>query len=510
MSTYYTKICEEFNSGDELMKAIVLNKAVIYYCLAQALVQHNESYKAVESDKGKNTADHLLADTLTVLRRQVKYNKLELRIQDGRVLVNKQTPDLFEYLSGLYSLVTDTSPVNPRYQENLEFEARLVNGQGFRKIYPLKESILAALHTFGCKDQQDKEDIFDESLLVFWKKLTQGEIGVYFSGNSQKLENCRVYNRKFYQNSKLSTFLNGISKNIFLNKTRTTGYQEFRNNNIELQGQEDLLPADTATETPALTLFLYYRHQVEERKLRTMVSILQYDCNLEDKEVRQLTGITNTRIHSSRLRAHFSEWYYRNIHHVPELLDVAHEYLLQRELKQKKLNEKIRVIDLHRRGSLNYLDIRVFKEEFRTIPEFRQYNCIFKYEFYFTTVGKPSALTGLPDEKRMRSLMELYKEGLYRLPNYQAILFLLFYGSDEPSTIILSLLATLKQELQQLSTPGEGSPELKRLLQQAFPADENELISELYKTNRELFDRFTTENDFVQMIEENEHAQGVF
>ncbi|MEI6061254.1 MAG: hypothetical protein WCR72_11130, partial [Bacteroidota bacterium] len=218
----------------------------------------------------------------------------------------------------------------------------------------------------------------------------------------------------------------------------------------------------------------------------------------------------NTRIHSSRLRAHFSEWYYRNIHHVPELLDVAHEYLLQRELKQKKLNEKIRVIDLHRRGSLNYLDIRVFKEEFRTIPEFRQYNCIFKYEFYFTTVGKPSALTGLPDEKRMRSLMELYKEGLYRLPNYQAILFLLFYGSDEPSTIILSLLATLKQELQQLSTPGEGSPELKRLLQQAFPADENELISELYKTNRELFDRFTTENDFVQMIEENEHAQGVF
>lgn len=510
MNSYYENLCKEYKSGDDLMKAIVSNRAVVYYYLTQVLISGSNWYRKIEQKEGKSLADQLLTDTLLVFRRQIKNNKVALRIQDRIIFTQKDNLELADYLTNLFSLITDTSICNPLHEKSHEFELTLVNGQGFQKVYELKESILGALQNFGCKDPDDKEEIFDESLLVFWKKLQEGEVGIFFAANNSKLENCRVFNRKFYQNSKLSTYLSGIAKNIFLNRTRTSAFQVSKNKTTEITDYDNFIPATEVIDTPALFLFLFYRNMVEERKLRTVISLLQYDCNLEDKEVRQLTGITNTRIHSSRLRAYFSEWYYKNIHRIPELLDVAHEYLAQREQKKQKLNEKIRAIDLYRRASLNYLDLNVFKEEFRTIPEFRQYYRIFKYIFYFTSVGKPSALSGLPDEKKMRSLIEIYKSGLYTLSKFQAILFLLFYGSDEPVEIIINLLKCLKQELLQQDMDAETTGDLRTELQISTPDNEIRLKDEIYKTNRGLFTCFSNDTNFTNLIYENETVQRTF
>ena len=504
VKAYYEKICKEYNSADDLMKAIVSNRTMIYYFLTQVIVLGNDTYKNIELKKGKIIADQLLTDTLMVFRRQVKDEKVILQMQGGKVFVKKENLELFDYLANLISLVMDTSPCNILHEKSNEFEQKLVNGQGFSKVYDLKETILGALHNFGCKESEDKEEIFDESLLVFWKKLQQGEVGIYFTANYTKLENCRVFNRKYYQNSKLSTFLSGIAKNIFLNKTRTSEFQVSRNSTVEITAQNDTFSGNNESETPALFLFLYYRNMVEERKLRTVISILQYDCNLEDKEVRQLIGIANTRIHSSRLRSRFFEWYQDNLHQIPELLDAAHDYLSKRELKKANLNAKIRTVDLYRRSSLSYLDLNVFKEEFRTIPEFRQYYRIFKYVYYFTSVGKPSALSGLPDEKTMRSLLEIYKTGLFDLPKNHALLYLLFYGSDEPVGIIINLLKSLEQELIQLEQDAEPFGYSDSLFENTFQDAEATLKDKIYGTNKVLFSYFDADKTFTNLIHENE------
>ena len=492
------------------MEAIVLNKAVVYYFLSQALMLGDSIYKETEQKAGKATANQLLSETLLVFRRQIKHKKLALRISASKVLVNKDNLDLFDYLANLFSLIRETGPVNPYYNKNHEFEQQLVKGPAFRKVYEVKDSILNALHSFGCKEQEDKEEIFDESLLVFWKKLCEGEVGIFFSTNNQKPENCRVFNKLFYQNSKLSTYLSGIAKNIFLNKTRTSEYQISRSNQVEISDSVVLNPVQAQADTPALFLFLYYRNMVEDRKLRTIISLLQYDCNLEDREVRQLIGINNSRIHSSRLRAHFSEWYYNNINRVPELVDAAHDYLLQREEKKEMLNKKIRAVDSYIRHSLNYLDLNIFKEEFRAIDEFKKHFRIFKYIFYFASAGKPSSLSGLPDEKTLRSLMEIYKEVLFDLPRHNAILNLLFYGTDEPNDLIISLLNSLSLELESQDSDSVSGAELTKQLKENLPANVTTLKEAIYNTNKTLFNRFSADTNFTQLIYENETLQRAF
>ncbi len=505
MKTYYEKICKEYNSADDLMKAIVLNKTMVYYFLIQVLVLGNDTYKNIEINKGKDNADQLLTDTLMVFRRQVKDEKVVLQVHGGKVFVKKDNLELFDYLANLISLVMETSPCSVFYDKCIEFETKLISGQGFSKIYDLKETIFGALQSFGCRESEDKEEIFDESLLVFWKKLQQAEVGIYFTANYPKLENCRVFNRKYYQNSKLSTFLSGIAKNIFLNRTRTSEFQVSRNSTVEITDQDEAITGNSELETPALFLFLYYRNMVEERKLRTVISLLQYDCNLEDKEVRQLIGISNTRIHSSRLRSHFFDWYQDNLHQIPELLDAAHDYLAKRELKKENLNAKIRTIDLYRRASLNYIDLNIFREEFRSIPEFRQHYLIFNHVYYFISAGKPSALAGLPGEKTMRALLEIYKTRLFDLPQNQALLLLLFYGSDEPAEIIVNLLNCLEQELLQLEPNSESIGNGKGLtLKNAVPSDKDTLKDEIYKTNKKLYSNLEADNIFTKMILENE------
>jgi hypothetical protein len=447
---------------------------------------------------------------LLAFRRQVKGDKIALRFEGETIFTSRENLELAGHLAKLFAIVVDTSPVNPAYRLSRELEKQLSDGQGFREIYQLKGPVLNALHTFGCRDLDDREEIFHESLIVFWKKVREGEVGIYFSAESLNPEHCRVFSPAFYQNSKLSTYLTGIAKNIFLNKTRASDYQVSRNSIAESIEPDALNQVATEVETPALILFLFFRIMVENRKLRTLISLLQYDCNLEDKEVRQLIGINNARIHSCRLRNRFFEWYSGNICRIPELLDAAHDYLEGRELKKQTLNLKIRAIDMYCRDSQSSLDMSVFKEEFRTVTEFMQLHLLFKYVFYFSSVGKPSALNGLPDEKNLRTLMGIYKEKLFGLPQYRAILFLLYYGSDEPDYALVELMKGLGTELHELASTDGGAKELARQLQENAPENVSLFGDEMYKTNKALLVQLNGENDFLKMICENETVQATF
>ncbi|MFZ4414347.1 MAG: hypothetical protein ACOYOV_14785, partial [Bacteroidales bacterium] len=139
-----------------------------------------------------------------------------------------------------------------------------------------------------------------------------------------------------------------------------------------------------------------------------------------------------------------------------------------------------------------------------TIPEFRQYYRIFKYVYYFSSVGKPSALSGLPDEKMMRAMFEIFKTGLFDLPQNQALLQLLFYGSDEPVEIIINLLKSLEQELMQLEHDPESIIEANNRKKNAFPCEEATLKDEIYNTNKKLFKYFEADKKFTYLIHENE------
>jgi hypothetical protein len=247
-------------------------------------------------------------------------------------------------------------------------------------------------------------------------------------------------------------------------------------------------------------MFLYYRNYVEPRKLRTVISLLQYDCNLEDREVRQLIGINNARIHSSRQRSHFMDWYEQNLNNAPAIFDASHDYFLRRENKRSRLNEKIRTIDQFDRNKINHVDLEKFREEFRSNPEFRQHYRIFKHVYYLVSTGKQSGLSGLPDEKSLRAMMDAYKEVMFGLPNYQSVLFLLFYGADEPDETIIGLLKGLHPELAELE---QDSDPLKRLLDQLEehqPANNQDLTNEEYASNCSLFAGLSVKDNFINMV----------
>ncbi|NVO19570.1 MAG: hypothetical protein HXX13_07710 [Bacteroidetes bacterium] len=485
------------------MNAINSNKAIAYYCLSQLIIQSCEGYANIALKAGKEAADDLLTQVLLVFHRQVKHGKTELKYKNGLILTAKDDRELLSHLSELLSITYQTNPLNPSYPKASEFSSALVNGRGFQKILNFKGLIFNTLNSCGCSEPDDREEILNESLITFWKKLGCGEIGLYFTGNDINLENCKVFNYRFYQNSKLSTFLAGIAKNIFFNRTRTSAFQLSLNSTAEITEESS---SEQEPESPALFLFLYYRQYLEERKLRTIISILQYDCNLEDKEVRQLLGINNARIHSSRLRAGFAEWYEQNIRRTHEILDNAHEYLVLRESKKEQLNEKIRTIDLYNRSSLPYLNLGIFKEEFRSIPEFRQNRNIFNTMFYFASTGKPSALAGLPDEKPLRDLLEIFKTALFSLKQLKAIHLLLFYGSDEPRQAVLQLFSHLLVELNHSNGENREGYELVKQLTESGNMDEEWLSNDLYSTNRILFSKFSDIKDFMNILQANETA----
>jgi hypothetical protein len=500
MKSYYQEILNAFHDDEGIKTAVLSNNTLIYKYLSWIIMQNSTQYRSVSIKEGTKKADELLMDTLVIFRRKLSKNKLELLTHKERIYINNNRTELVEFLLSLFFLIYEISDLNAANIHSGEFEASLKRGRSFQKLFELKTMVFSTLHEAGCKIQQDKEDIFSESLVIFWKKILDGEIGIYFSGKPDNMDHCHAYNRKLYQNSKMSTYLSGIAKNIFLNRTRTAEFRMLKSDAEALQEKSDRDLFTDEGVNQVETMFLYYRNFVEPRKLRTAISLLQYDCNLEDKEVRELIGINNARIHSSRQRAHFSEWYDQNLNNIPAILDASHDYFSRRETRKTRLNEKIRTIDLFGRNKINHVDLGKFREEFRSNLEFNQFHQVFKNAYYLVSTGKPSGLSGLPDEKTLRTMMDDFKTVMFRLPNFQSILFWLFYGAEEPDETIIDLFKGLHPELAELE---QDSVVLKRLISQLnehLPADQAELTDDVYASNSNLFTHLSTENNFINLV----------
>lgn len=509
MSTSYIKLLDEFNSGADVMKAIVSNNTTIYYYITEIIIFSSNVYRNIETREGKKVAGKLLMESLIIFRRQVKFRKIGITIAREKLYIDKNKTELALYLDQLLSLTYDISNYNQVYNQSGEFEMKLTNGKGYNKILKIKGSILSSLYGFGCKNDQDKEEIFNECLIVFWQKLISNQVGFYLSGKADKPDNYHVYNKKFYQNSKLSTYLTGIAKNIFLNRIKSVKFSESFSDDVEDKDMTD--PEIHLSENSLFFMFLYYRAFIEPRKLRSVISVLQYDCSLEDKEVRQLIGINNARIHSCRLRSNFHEWYNKNLNNTHIIFDKASAYLSEREAKSKKLNEKIRIITSFQKNAITWkIDLSIFREEFRTDDDFRKFHQVFKYLFYLSYIGKPSNLAGLPDEKMLRDLMDIYKNGVFGLPGYKSLIFSFYYGSEEPEKIIISLMKNLYFELTGLDQNPDSVKRLAIQLEGNIPFDETDLTNKIYETNCILFSHFSGEKNFLNMISKNESYQRTF
>lgn len=505
MNQIYKKILGNFSSNKDFVRALLENNKIIYLYLSQILMLNNPTYKSLLSKEGRTPAEHIVMDSLIVFRRQVKHKKIDIFYKGKKIVIkNKSGQELSDYLSNLFLLIYKTSNLNPAYQQSEKFATKLKDGSGIAKLYELKNSILGSLRNFGCTNQQDQEDILQESLVLFWKKIIDGEFGIYYSDTKDNIENCHVYNSKFYQNSKLNTFLTGIARNLFLNRTRSSEYKSASDIEPDIVLEKKYELPEMEQVSPTLLMFYYYRCFVEKRNLRTIISILRQDCMLEENEIKNILGINNARIHSSRLKAHFLEWYDQNENKEHEISDLAHEYFRQRELKKIQLNEKIRTIDRYHRNKNNHIDLDIYQEEFKTLIEFTENSLTFKQTFYFASIGKLSALTGLPDEKLLKESMNIFKKKLDKLQNIQVIFFLLFYGSDEPSQVMIELIKNLYLELKE-------SPQNQRLVSQLFDPlekheslDQSALTNKLYQTNCLLFDILSKESSFKKLTTQDE------
>jgi hypothetical protein len=509
MSMSYARLLNDFTSGTDIMNAIVSNNASIYYYIAEIMIFGSDTYRNTENRAGRQVAEKLLLESLIILRRQLKYGKLALTIERDVIYTDRNKTELIHHLDQLLMLNYEIGHYNQVHNQSGDFERKLINGQGYHKILKLKGAIIRSLYSFGCKNDDDKEEIFNECLVVFWQKLICNQVGFYVSGKTDKPDNYHVYNKKFYQNSKLSTYLTGIAKNIFMNRIKSVKITEPVS--ADLPDKDMGNPEIHLSENPLIFMFLYYRVFVEPRKLRTVISILQYDCNLEDKEVRQLIGINNARIHSCRLRCNFHEWYSKNLNFSHVIFDKASGYLEDRESKTVKLNEKIRVISSYRESAnLWKVDLGIFREEFRTNDDFKRFHQVFRYLVYLSYTGKSANLAGLPDEKLLRDMMGIYKNGLSLLPGYKSLIFLFYYGSEEPGNIIINLLNNLSNELAGLDQNPEAVRHLVSQLENNSPSDASDLTNKIYETNCTLFSHFSGEKDFLNMIKENESCQRTF
>lgn len=504
MNSVYRKLLDKFGTEKEIMEAILTNHPLIYYLLSRLAVVECESYKQLERRDSRTAADRTLSECLVIFRRQIKFGKADILIKGDSIMVGKNRTGLAEFLNELIQLVFETSPLNPMHEFAADYQHKLIKGQGYQSLYQLKNLVEQTLHTSGCTRQEDKEDIFNESLLVLWKKLQQGEAGIYFTNNMKSIDHCRIYNRTLYQQSKIGTFLAGISRNIFMNLTRNPEYVASRNYSCELDPETLNESAEPDPDNLVLLMFLFYRACIESRKLRSVISILQYDCNLEDKEVQRVLALNNTRIHSSRLRAHFYEWHSRHMTDIPSFLDASSSYFAQRDEKKEMINRKIRAIHLYERTSHTKMDLEMFREEFGSDTDFSRYYPVFKYMYYFISTGKSSSLAGLADEKSLREMMELFKKDLFSLPSFQTLCLLLFYGSDEPAGIITSLMQSLLTELDE---PAQETSELTRHLSEFFSTGTASLSKEIYNANNSLFRTMTEDTPFIKHINTHETAQ---
>jgi hypothetical protein len=509
MSTAYSRILNEYSNGTDLMKAILENAAKFYFLVTEVMLFQSREFKKIETHEGYQTAKELLAESLIILRRQLKYGKITLMVSDGKILIEKYKNEFFDHLDQLLSLLSDIRISDRENKIADVFDSKLINGQAFRQIQKLKGAVTRSLFSFGCTNDVEKEEIYNECLVIFWQKLMKKEIGYYIRGRSDKPESYHVFNRQFYQNSKLSTFLIGIAKNIFLNRIKTVKRTETMTDDLSSVEAENY--QINPSENSLVSMFLYFRAFIEPRKLRSVISILQYDCNLEDKDVRQLLGINNARIHSCRLRSNFHEWYGNNRNNTHLIFDKATGYLSGRTFKTGKLNDKFRTITTYIETPMKWkIDLGIFREEFRSLDDFVKFHRVFRFLIYFSYCGKPSAMAGSPDEKSMREMLEAFKKILFSIPEYQTLLFLFYYGSEEPEKTIVSYLQNLSRELMDLGQNPEPASFLSAQLEKNSPVDESDLQNKIYETNCNLFSHCFAVKELITKIITNEPGQRAF
>ena len=504
MPSVYNKIVAGFENESRVTDALISNHPLIYRYMVEMMMDHSNAFQDLKDKVGRIPLNKILSDTLIIFRRQVKHQKIELSVFGEKIFLKRSRTGLLEHLEQLLTSIHNINEYERMIKQSGRHGLNLANGRGYEKILKYRSSVFNTLYHIGCKDESDREEIFNECLVVLWQKLTSDQVGLYFTGKEDKLDNCHVYNKRFYQGSRLITFLTGIAKNIFLNRIKSATIHRAETADLPDESSPDT--ETDPTENPLFFMFLFFRAFVETRKLRVIISILQYDCGLEDKEVRQMIGINNARIHSCRLRSSFHEWYDQNFNNVHLVYDQASAYLEERKSRVKKLNEKIKYVSLYRKIKIDQqIRLDLFQEEFRTREEFETYHQIFKHLFYLSSAGRSSSLAGLPDEKHLRALMDLYKAGLFALKGPQSLLYLFYYGSEEPENTMITLLEDLHEELSTIDQNQGSVMHLTEQLSTFHLADTTDLTNKLYETNRDLFGHLLTNTGFISMITENEY-----
>ena len=490
MLTVYSTLLTDFPSGGSLHDAVITNNRQFYQLVVRLVMEKCEQYRLFKEKHGAIVAGELLSRLLIVFYRQVKAGKAELSVAKQAIHIQNGKTELLEYIDNLLRLCIESGEYGPFYSQSCQLESQLKDGRSFEKLKPLNNLITGSLKSFGCMQKEEADEIINESLITFWHKLKNQEIGLFFTKNPYRVEECLVFNRTFYQTSKLSTYLTGIARNIFLNRLKTfrpgiVNFEDYYNGNLDIAENEQ-------PDNQIVFMYQYYRIFIENRKLRAIISLLQYDCNLEDREVRLLLGINNARIHSCRLRANFHDWYKMNLMALPMLYDKAAEYLAQRNAKNQRINKKLRFIDRYKHtGEVQAVDIGLFVEEFRTENEFTQFCLTFSTMYYLATVGKPSQVSGLTDEGTLREQLAKFKEMLFGLPNSASIAYLIYYATGEPAEVMLKVFAELYVEYHDIEKEQQGVSALKNQLSELLAWKDEDLKNQLYKTNQHLFRHFT-------------------
>ncbi len=483
MHSLYTELLQVYQNADGLSEAILSNNEHVYSLLTVYIIHHSEIYKDIVEKKERSGSEMIVSDTLTILRRQVKAGIAPLGVNHGKLLLGKT--DLLLHIDRLLLLLQKTGPLSEIKAEVGRVELNLINGYGFRTILKLKPGIMGALVTFGCHSQSEREEIFSESLIILWKKLIHNEIGIIKESPQGHTDRYQVYNKRYFQHSSLNTFLTGIVRFLFMNRCRIRKRQftDIADNIPEINN----LPDTESDKEPVAVLFRLYRIFYEPRKLRTLISLLQYDCGLEDAEVCRITGLSNGRIHSYRLRRNFRHWYSTNIGNLHRVTDKAYDYHKMCESKLRFLNEKIRVLNDGQDDHLQDVPMDIFREEFTDSINFHAYRQILLDILYLAQAGKASSLKGIPDEAALRQKMSSFRHLLRTLEPHLAVMYLLYYASDEPPDAIVNLLQELAVELADEEPEERGALNFGIHLTNNIPSDTEELTRRLCAINSHIF-----------------------
>lgn len=480
MKTPPNTLLHDFAGKTELEDAIVRNHPTLYIHLAKGIMD-TEVYTDFKREEGRIAAYRMLTETLIVFRRQIKHSKAEITIQGSLISVNKHH-ELKSYLIELFLLMIRVGGIS-KYLEihkKPDFD--------FRVVYQLKDKVVNTLFSLRLSSEFNADEVFQDTVITLWEKIHQNEIGLFQKADSFHLDNWYAFNRKFFHYSKLSTFLTGIARNIILQGDR---YKKTRKSESIGELEHSLSDPETiAAPDPILKMYTYFRVFVEERKLRSVVSILHYDCGLEEKEVCTILGLKNARMHNARLKNNFNTWCASQSSGIPDFFEAGEGYLSECYQKEAMLNAKYRILnssDYHL--PVGSVELSAFSEEFRSTHEFLDSYLILKNILYLLSKGKPSNLAGLPNEEPLRKSLSILKSGILTLEMRDAILYLFFYSSCEPPSVIKMLMNTLKAELSESD---------KSFLPDRFP-EVTQVKNDLYTINHLLFKLLNQNRFFTQM-----------